>query len=73
MEVIQGQGLKEDYDEEFERTRVIEDYVEEIIDQAITNITEDKEDNTANEEELEDMLGLKNNTAKEEKNIMGKE
>ena len=73
MEVIQGQGLKEDYDEEFERTRVIEDYVEEIIDQAITNITEDKEDNTANEEELEDMLGLKNNTTKEEKNIMGKE
>ena len=62
MEVIQGQGLGNDYSEDYERKRYVEDFVENIVDTVIENIEkekEEKEESTNDLEELEKILGIK--------------
>ena len=71
MEVIQGQGLGNDYSEEYERKRYVEDFVEGIIDTVVENI-----ENEGNEEDevvtdisqLDEIFGIKKNDNKEENN-----
>lgn len=67
MEVIQGQGLANDFDEDLERKKYIEDFVEEMIDTVVQNFkNKDNDDAVTDEEEIEKILGIKKENKEDE-------
>ena len=69
MEVIQGQGLGNDFDEDYERKRYVEDFIEEIIDTTINNLTKKDKGNDDEKDDdklLDTLFGLKKEDGEKE-------